>query len=120
MINQYEVPALLVDELPEIENDLKSFSPTLNIFKSIQCLANYTRAKLLQHDLKAVKQCFAVADEVYVKGNAMVKNAIENVFVFSFSSLMNLCDNDERKQVQAIMPLDLHTAYVQQVLKQGI
>jgi hypothetical protein len=120
MINQYEVPAYLVDELPEIAKDLKAFSPTLNIFKSIQCLANYTRSKLLQHDLKAMKKCFAVADEVYVNGNALVKTAIENVFVHSLSSLMNLCANEERKQVQAVMPLHLHTAYVQQILKSEI
>ena len=120
MISQYEVPVYLVNELPEIERDLKTCSPTLNIFKSIQCLANYTRSKLILHDLKAVKRCLAVADEVYVKGNSLVKMAIENVFVYSFSSFINLCSKDERKQLQAIMPLDLHTVYVQQVLTSGI
>jgi len=120
MINQYEVPARLVAELPEIAKDLKAFSPTINIFKSIQCLTNFTRNKVIRHDLKAVKKCFAVAEDIYVKGNTLVKDAIENVFVYSFSSLMNQCDNEERKQVQAIMPIILHTAYVQQVLKSGI
>jgi hypothetical protein len=120
MINQYEVPTYLVDELPEMEKELKAFSPTLNIFKSIQCLANYTKNMLIQHDLKTVKKCFEVADEVYVKGNALVKTAIENVFVYSFSSLMNLCGKDEGKQLQAIMPLYLHTVYVKQIIKSGI
>ena len=120
MINQYEVPAYLVDGLPEIEKELKAFSPTINIFKSIQCLANYTKVKVLQHDLKAVKKCFAIADEIYVKGNTLVKDAIENVFVYSFSGLMNLCNSDEKKQLQSIIPMDLYTTYVQQVLKPGV
>ena len=119
-MNQYEVPAYLVDELPEMEQELKAVYSTLNIFKTIQCLANYTRRKVIQHDLMAAKKCFAITETIYVKGNELVKNAIENVFVYSFSSLMNLCSKDERKQLQAIMPLDLHTAYVQQILKPGV
>jgi len=120
MINQYEVPAYLVDELPEMEQELKSFSSTLNIFKTLQCLANYTKTKVIQHDLKAVKNSLTIAENIYVKGNSMVKNAMENVFVYSFSSLMNCGNNDEKRQLQAIMPGCLYTAYVQQVLKPGI
>jgi len=120
MIDQYEVPAYLVGELPEISQDLKKFSPTINIFKCVQCLANYTKRKLVEHDLVALKKCFAIADEVYVQGNALVKDAIENVFVYSFSSLMNLCSADDKKKLQAIMPICLHTAYVQQILRSKI
>ena len=120
MINQYEVPAYLVNELPEIEQELKGFSPTLNIFKTVQCLLNYTKREIIQHDLKAVKKCFAIAENMYEKGNESVKAAIENVFVYSFSLLINMCNEEERKQVQAIMPLNLHTAYLQQLLKSGI
>ena len=120
MINQYEVPAYLVDELPEIEQELKIFSPTLNIFKTVQCLANYTKSKIIQHDLGAVKKCFAIAENVYVKGNELVKGAIENVFVFSFSSLLNMGSNEEKKELQSLIPLCLHTAYIQQVLKPGV
>ncbi len=59
MINQYEVPACLVDELPEIKEELKSISPSLNIFKSMQCLTNYTIRKEKEHDLQVVKKCLA-------------------------------------------------------------
>jgi hypothetical protein len=120
MINQYEVPAYLVDELPGIEKELKVFSPTLNIFKTVQCLANYTKSKIIQHDLGTVKKYFAIAEEVYVKGNELVKGAIENVFVFSFSSLLNMGSREEKKELQAIIPVCLHTIYVQQVLRSGM
>ena len=73
-----------------------------------------------QHDIQKVKKCFTIAEDIYAKGNAMVRDAIENVFVYSFSSLLNLCSKDEKKQVHGLMPLYLHTAYVQQVLKPGI
>ena len=120
MLNQYEVPAYLLEKIPGMEQELKMISPTLNIFKTIQCLANYTRQKVTQHDFTSVKNCFAIAEEVYTEGSTQVKNAIENVFVFSFSSILNLGSNEEKKQLQALMPLHLHTAYVKQVLKSGI
>lgn len=120
MINQYEVPAYLVDELPEMKEELRKASPTLNIFKSIQCLADYTKNKVVSHDLLMVKKCFSLAEELYSRGNTIVKNAIENVVVFAFSSLMYVCSEEERNKLQSMMPLCLHTAYIQQVLKSGI
>lgn len=120
MLNQYEVPAYLAEKIPGMEQELKTVSPTLNIFKTIQCLASYTRKKVTQHDFTAVKKCFAIAEDVYMEGNTQVKNAIENIFVFSFSSILNLGSNEEKRQLQALMPLHLHTAYIKQVLKPGI
>jgi len=120
MITHCEVASYLVDELPEIKEDLKRISPTLNIFRSIQCLTDYTRHKVAQHDLRVVKKCFAIAENIYSSGNVLVRDAIENIFVYSFSALLNLGSKDEKGELQAIMPICLHTAYVQQLLKPGI
>lgn len=120
MFNQYEVAACIVDEIPEIKDDLLKATHKLEIFKSIQCLADYTRKKVQDHDLLKVKKCFAVADKIYDRGNTLVKIAIENVFVFSFSSLMFSCDRQERNKLLSIMPLSLHTAYIEQLMKPGI
>jgi hypothetical protein len=120
MINQYEVPAYLMDELPEIKEQLESVSPTLNIIKSIQCLVKLTRKKVIQHDLRVVKRCFLIAENFYCNGNRIVKDTIENVFIYSFLSVLNLCSNEEKRRIQGLMPLSLYTAYVQQILKSGI
>ncbi len=120
MLNQYEVPACMADELPELNEELKAISPALNIFKSVQCLANFTKRKAADHDISGVKQCFSLAEKIYFNGNENVKNAMENVFIFSFSSLLNACSREERNKLQSLMPLCLHTAYVQQVLRSGL
>lgn len=120
MINQFEVPAYLADELPEIREELKSVLPTFSVIKSIQCLSDYTRRKVMQHNLRLVRKCFAVAETMYVNGNTMVRDAIENVFIYSFSSILNMNSKEENRKIQALIPLCLHTAYVQQILKSGI
>jgi hypothetical protein len=120
MMNQFEVSACLADKLPEIKPSLKNSFDTLNVYKSIQCLVNFTKEKFIQHDIQAVKKCLSAAEYIYAKGNRLVKNAIENVFVYSLSSLLNLGNKEERQQVRSFMPLHLYTAYVQQVLKPGL
>ncbi len=120
MINQYEVSSYIEDELPEIKKELKEIDPTLNVFKSVQCLTDYTIRKAKQHDFRAVKKSFATAEKIYSKGNTEVKTAMENVFVYSFSRLLVLCSRYEKKYLQAIMPLCLHTAYVQQIYRSGL
>ncbi len=119
MISQFEVSAYLANNLPEIKTELRNTYPTLNIFKSIQCLVNHTRGKLIQHDIQAVKNCLAVAEYIYARGNKLVKNAMENVFVYSFSSLLNASSHEEKRQIQTIMPLHLYSAYVHQLRKTG-
>lgn len=99
MITQYEVPVRLVEALSGIEKELKRISPTLNIFKSIRCLVNYTRNKVAQHDLKLLKKCFFITEKIYTQGNVNMKSAVENVFVFSLSLIMNACNVQERSRL---------------------
>ncbi len=117
MMNQYEVPVFIADKLPEIRSDLKLALQGGNIYKSIQVLADFTRRKAVEHNFTMVKKCMKLVDRIYEKGNQGVRLAVENVFVFSFSSLMGSCNILECRIVQSYMPVRLYTLYVQQVLR---
>ena len=114
MINQYEVAACLKDELPEVSETLPS--PCLDIMSNIRGLTDYARSKASLMDLTEVRKCMLFAEKMYSKGNKYVRDVIENVFVFSFSSLL-LCGGRRKMQLQALIPLSLYSVYVQQVLK---
>jgi hypothetical protein len=68
--------------------------------------------------LKA-KRCFEIAENIYSKGDKAVRDTIENVFIYSLPSLLNLCNEDEEREIEKLIP-SLHTAYVQQVFRSGI
>ncbi len=119
-MNQYEIPAILEDELPAIATDLKEQAVTGNVTHAIKVLTAYTRRLLSLHDLPAVVKCMQVADKIYDKGNQVVRNAVENVFVYSFSGLQCACNRLEWKVIQAKMPVSLYSAYVRQIYKSGI
>ncbi|MFA6060333.1 MAG: hypothetical protein WC756_19185 [Taibaiella sp.] len=119
-MNNYEVPAIMEDELPAIKEELKENGILGNVNAAMQVLVKYTKKMIYLHDLNAVAKCMRLADKIYDKGNAMVKNAVENVFVYSFSGLRTGCDQLEWKLVQAKMPMTLYSLYVKQIYRSGL
>ena len=117
MLSQFEVPAFIASKLPQVKSDLCREGAGLSIYQSIQVLTDYTKRMALEHDFKMVEKCMGLVEKIYEKGNTAVKNAIENVFIFSFSTMLSRCNIVEWKIVQSYMPSELYAIYVQQVLK---
>jgi len=111
MIHEYEVPLYIAGNLPRLKMQTK------DIYKSMQTLADYTKRMALEHDFEEVKKCMSLVERIYDKGNTLVKNAVENIFIFSFSSMRLLCNIVEWRMVQSIMPSSLYTLYMHQVLR---
>ena len=117
MINQLEIPIYLEAALPEITNDLKAEKKN-NAYEVIKSLLDFMYQNIKVHNFNVVKRCFKVVDKLYNKGNRAVKNAIENVFVFSFTKMF-LSFPAEKEQLLAIIPMTLYTIYIQQVSRGG-
>jgi hypothetical protein len=120
MMNQYEVPVYIAGKLPQIKNDLHRPGAAENIYQSIQVLTDYTKRMAIEHNFKMVEKCMGLVGRIYETGNTLVRNAVENVFVFSFSSIMCLCNIAEWRIVQSYMPAGLYSVYVQQVIRSKI
>ena len=116
MINEFEVPAVIKDEVPEIE--VSEADNKGSVYKNMQLLTQYTNTKILEHNYNAVKKSFAIADRLYNKGNNIVKNAVENVYIFSFTHMLNICGK-ERERILSIIPIALYTAYIHQLHTTG-
>ena len=71
----------------------------------------------LEHDFKMVEKCMNLVEKLYEKGNTLVRNAVENIFIFSFSTMLSRCNVVEWRIVQSYMPADLYSLYVKQILK---
>ena len=115
MINQYDAFGYMADQLPQIKNDLRLRGNEGDIYRSMQVLTDYTKRMALSHDFKMVERCMTLVDKIYRKGTALVRNAVENVFIFSFSSMMSTCNPVEWRLVQSYMPSELYLIYVKQV-----
>ena len=117
MINQLEVPMYLADAIPEIANEI-TVNKKCNAFTLMNSLVSVTDKNITKHDFLALKRCFAVADKLYDKGNAVVKNAVQNVFVYSFTKMF-ACHPAEKREIMAIIPMALYSLYIGQVCHRG-
>jgi hypothetical protein len=117
MLNQSQIPAFIAGQLPQISNDLTENRTSPTVYQSIQVLTDYTKRMALSHDFKMVAKCMAIVAKLYRKGDTLVRNAIENVFIYSFSSMMSTCNMVEWRLTQSYMPTELYAVFMQQVLK---
>ncbi len=117
MINQLEVPMFLEEALPEICLDLASGKKN-NAYDTMNTLISFTFKNIKEHNFKMVKRCFKIADKLYSKGNAMVKGAIENVFVYSFTKMF-LSYPLEKQKLLSMLPITLYSLYISQIYHKG-
>ncbi len=89
------------------------------VFSAIQELTDQAKRLAFQHDFPGLKNCMNRVQTIYRSGNAAVKNAVENIFIFAFSSILPRCNQVEWRLVQSCMPTELYSIYVRQVTKAG-
>ncbi|HSZ85855.1 MAG TPA: hypothetical protein VK787_07475 [Puia sp.] len=113
-MNTYEAAAFIEQKLPEAQIFEKSGRLTFDIYKTISCLTEFMRKKFLDKDMATVQKSLNVAETIYTKGDNVVKSAIENIFVFSFSGIMP-GEKWKRNQFKSIIPITLFTLYIHQI-----
>ncbi len=85
------------------------------LIKNIQQLTDQIRTHIKEGDFTQVKNNLTLAETYYRLGSIQVKNTIENIFIYSFSSLICLC-----RDLRSLIPETLYSVYVQQMYKTGI
>jgi hypothetical protein len=114
-ITETEVLFLLSNELPQIEAEIKNNSTQTSIYNVIGCFADVTKNMAKVGNLKEVKHCFNIAEKLWLAGNGTVKNAIENGYLFSLSSLLDL-----NTKIKDLLCAPLRKEYNRQVCSHGI
>lgn len=117
MINQLEIPMYLEEALPAISKEL-TVSKNSSAYDAMHTLIDFTCRNIKAHNFNIVKRCFQIADKLYSKGNNAVKNAVQNVFVFSFTKIFQTY-SAEKQDLLAIIPMTLYSLYLAQVHHRG-
>lgn len=115
-MNQYEVPALIADKLPEVRDAIINRITWGSADNALLVLVEYTQRMCMLHDLPAIQKCMKVADKIYTRGNVAVKTAVANTFVKSFNEFRDTCNKVEWRFLQARMPVHLYSLYIQELV----
>jgi hypothetical protein len=113
MIRHDELKNYLENNMPELGLDRANTCRT--IYDIARRLFEYTRDQVLNRKMRSARHCLALVEQLYKTGDALVKNAIENVYVYSFSKGF-FCDSRDRKQLMKIVPVTLFQLYKKQML----
>ena len=87
-----------------------------NLITKMERFAEVTINSLKLGKMVRAKRCFALAEELFQKGNAEVKNAISNVYLYSVSHYLELNHLTTRQ----ILPVGLYKEYVKQINTSGV
>jgi hypothetical protein len=117
MLQQQDVPAFIATQMPEVKRDLSTGRNLPTVYTAIQALTDYSRRMAFQHDFIGLQNCMTLVQHIYQRGNTAVQNAIENIFIFAFSSILPRCNQVEWRLVQSCMPPELYTIYVRQIMR---
>jgi hypothetical protein len=119
MIRESEVLDLLGNTIPDINPELEKLANAGNVYKTIQCFADFTRNLVGSGNLQAVKHCINLAEKMLDDGNNAVKNAIENVFLHTLSPVLDLGDS-AGVSIKKMLKGSLRKEYSRQVCGSGI
>ncbi|MFN8286304.1 MAG: hypothetical protein U0V74_06095 [Chitinophagales bacterium] len=86
----YDAVITIQAEFPALAYQLQSNVWIKQLFISVQNLAAYTKEQLLSGNQKEVEHCYNVAREILDKGGNISRMAIENVFVYAVSHLLEV------------------------------
>lgn len=114
-ITENEVLILISNELPQIEIEIKQSVNQISIYCIVNCFADVTKHLESAGNLKEVQRCFDIATKLWVAGNKTVKNAIENGYLFSLSSMLDL-----NTRLKDMLSPPLLKEYNRQVFGHGI
>ncbi len=88
MILLYDAVSVIQSEFPYLSYQTRNSSNNKNLFHVVNNLANYTKNQLLENNEAECEHCFKVAYEIWEQGSNISKMAIENIFVYSLSRLL--------------------------------
>ena len=117
-MNPLEATDCLLHDLPELSQTISTTGQPVSIYQTIQAFVQLTCQQVTAHNYKAAKHCFLLADKLYEQGNAVVRQAIENVFVFSLDRVFKQA-REEKMEVRGLVPGSLYSVYMRQVMHGG-
>ena len=118
MMNQTEATSCLLQHLPELDRSIQSPCSSASFYPATQAFLQLTCHQVTAHNYRMARRCFQLADRLYVQGNATVKRAIENLFVFAMDRIFSQAGRDQHS-IRGLVPISLYTAYINQVMKHG-
>ena len=125
MISRYEASQMIDTELKHKISFLNSNRTGLNLdlsfdfYRSVNDLTEIAQKAAANHDFILLKQCIALAEKLYNNGERLVKDVLENTFIYSFSRIIP-AGKMEQCVFKAMIPKSFYSIYLKQMMVSNI
>jgi hypothetical protein len=90
MLRECEIKYLISQDVPALSVELSYIKDENDVYKIIECLTGYTKTLIREDRVNEVEQCFETAYELLHQGNRLIQLAMENIFIYSVSHLLEV------------------------------
>jgi len=121
MISRYEASQMIDSELKHNICRLNKNRTGLNvdlsfdIYRSVNDLTEIAWRAAVEHDFILLKQCFVLAEKLYNNGEQLVKDVLENTFIYAFSRIIP-AGKMEQCVFKAMIPKSFYSIYKRQIM----
>lgn len=119
-MNHTDAVTEIIKTIPETKEEFKESYKTNSPFMVISVFTKQIKRLIKENDQKILTKSILKMNKFYSKGDAALKNAIENIFVYSLDSFTFCCEPTYKKMIFNRMSTDLQENYFHQVYKSGI
>lgn len=117
MIQEQEAALMISGEI--INQQENNVSVQKSLYQLFGLLNASLKKQVAKGNFGTLKNSLILVEKLYVEGNAVIKNCIENTIVFSFFDFVNLQQKEYRRKVHALFPITIYSAYIRQVSTSG-
>lgn len=117
-MNYLEAAQEITDVIPDLQNELKE-NKTQNSYSVIQSFTSRIKNMIRQNDRNILFKSLKKMDEIYRNGDNLLKNAIENTFIYSLDNSTAFCSEEYRKVIFSHISKDLQNIYSRQIYSHG-
>jgi hypothetical protein len=118
-MNYLQATQEITGVIPEIQDELKEVR-IQNSYHIIEMFADKMKSMIRQNDSNRLFPCLKKMDELYRKGDTLVKNAIENSFIYSLDNCTAFCSKEYRNVIFNHLSPDLKKVYAKQIYSHSI
>ncbi|MCS4301532.1 hypothetical protein [Chryseobacterium sp. BIGb0232] len=112
-----------VQEINELFPDFESELNTTKTPNSYSVIRNFTeriKNMIRQNDSNLLFRSLQKIDKMYINGDTLLKNAIENTFIYSLDNYTAFCSKEYRQKIFSHISSDLKNSYSRQIYSYGI
>ena len=113
MLPDSKISQLISLQIPGLTYVMWQFRVTAPVYEVIHVFTDYTKRMIRGGQLNEAKKCFTIAAVLYRNGSNLLKNAIESVYLYGLSPLLDTACNNQ--PVKSILPATLQHIRIQHI-----